>query len=338
MRVLVLGGTRFIGPPAVAELVDVGHDVAVYHRGQSHATLPLGVKEYLGDRNDVGRLSAAIREHSAQCILDVCSFEEAHQRNLELACAGLDVKTVLISSCDVYRNFGGLLGLEAGEPDPAPLKEDSPLRTSLYPYKDSPPRPDRDLTKYDKIPIEKRVLSSGGVVARLPMVYGPGDRQHRTYEYVSRMAAGRPHIVLASTMAKWRTCRAHVSNVAHAIRLILEKGSPGRVYNVAEEPVLTELQWVERIAEAMNWKGKIVVVDDAQLPQELRPDSDMRWEICVDTLRLRQEIGYKDVVPLGDAVLETVKWQVRNTPEGAPTPEYAAEDRAAAQGSVMSSD
>lgn len=43
MRVLVLGGTNFIGPPVVRRLVDLGHEVAVFHRGQTQAELPGGV-------------------------------------------------------------------------------------------------------------------------------------------------------------------------------------------------------------------------------------------------------------------------------------------------------
>jgi nucleoside-diphosphate-sugar epimerase len=51
MRVLVIGGTRFIGPRLVRRLVAAGHEVAVFHRGQSSALLPPAVRNFLGDRN-----------------------------------------------------------------------------------------------------------------------------------------------------------------------------------------------------------------------------------------------------------------------------------------------
>jgi len=44
MRILVIGGTRFIGPHVVRRLVDLGHAVTVYHRGQSEAALPEEVR------------------------------------------------------------------------------------------------------------------------------------------------------------------------------------------------------------------------------------------------------------------------------------------------------
>ena len=42
MRVLVIGGTGFIGPYVVRRLVAQGHDVAVFHRGRTQADLPSG--------------------------------------------------------------------------------------------------------------------------------------------------------------------------------------------------------------------------------------------------------------------------------------------------------
>src|SRR5687767_396007 len=44
MRVLVIGGTKFIGPYVVSGLVAHGHDVTVYHRGQTEADLPKCVR------------------------------------------------------------------------------------------------------------------------------------------------------------------------------------------------------------------------------------------------------------------------------------------------------
>ena len=80
MRVFVVGGTRFIGPAVVRALSEVGHSVAVYHRGQSRAQLPAGTAEYLGDRMDAGKMGQAIREHGTQAVLDMCAFELEHHQ------------------------------------------------------------------------------------------------------------------------------------------------------------------------------------------------------------------------------------------------------------------
>jgi nucleoside-diphosphate-sugar epimerase len=44
VRILIIGGTKFIGPYVVEELVSFGHDVTVYHRGEHEPPLPLGVR------------------------------------------------------------------------------------------------------------------------------------------------------------------------------------------------------------------------------------------------------------------------------------------------------
>ena len=40
MKVVVIGGTNFLGPPLVRRLVALGHEVAVFHRGRTRADLP----------------------------------------------------------------------------------------------------------------------------------------------------------------------------------------------------------------------------------------------------------------------------------------------------------
>ena len=50
MRILLIGGTRFLGPFVVRRLVAAGHEVAVFHRGRTHAALPGAVEHISGDR------------------------------------------------------------------------------------------------------------------------------------------------------------------------------------------------------------------------------------------------------------------------------------------------
>ena len=59
MKVVVIGGTNFLGPPLVRRLVALGHEVAVFHRGRTGADLPPAVEHILGDRHDLGEHAAA---------------------------------------------------------------------------------------------------------------------------------------------------------------------------------------------------------------------------------------------------------------------------------------
>jgi 2'-hydroxyisoflavone reductase len=51
-RILILGGTGFIGPHTVEYAVSRGHQVSIFTRGRSDADLPQEVERLVGDRND----------------------------------------------------------------------------------------------------------------------------------------------------------------------------------------------------------------------------------------------------------------------------------------------
>src|SRR6266849_792467 len=83
-----------------------------------------------------------------------------------------------------------------------------------------------------------------GSVLRLPMVYGPGDPLHRFFPLLKRFADGRSSILLPDDFASWRGPRGYVENVAHAIALAAtSEQAAGRIYNICEEPSLSELEW-----------------------------------------------------------------------------------------------
>src|SRR5258708_15978023 len=50
MRILIIGGTRFIGPYLIKNLSEAGYEVHIFHRGKTQTELPSGVQEILGHR------------------------------------------------------------------------------------------------------------------------------------------------------------------------------------------------------------------------------------------------------------------------------------------------
>jgi 2'-hydroxyisoflavone reductase len=98
MRILILGGTRFVGRHIVEHLVRCGRRVVCFHRGQTVCELPAGVEERLGDR-DVDLAAVATERWDA--IVDTCCYRpEQIRRSLELS-AG---RYLLISTVSVYQD------------------------------------------------------------------------------------------------------------------------------------------------------------------------------------------------------------------------------------------
>src|SRR5439155_3985537 len=99
---------------------------------------------------------------------------------------------------DVYSAYGRFCRVEDGPPDAMPFKEDSPVRKALYLYRESAQEPSELAYSYKKILVERAVMGDAtlaGTVLRLPQVYGPGDPQHRLFEFVKRMTDKRPFIL-----------------------------------------------------------------------------------------------------------------------------------------------
>ncbi len=334
MRILIIGGTRFMGPYIVKNLHAAGHEVNLFHRGQTSIELPHGVGEMLGDRDQLTQHADELRKFAPEVVLDMMAGAEKQAQQFMEVFTGFTRRVVVISSQDVYRAFGRVNGTEDGEVDLAPLTESSPLRENLYPHRN---HPGSEAGDYDKILVERAVMSDPtlpGTILRLPAVYGPGDFQHRMFLYLKRMLDGRSAILLEEDVAAWRWTHGYVENVVDAIVLaVTDERASGRIYNVGEPFALSMAERVEQIAKAMDWHGRIVTVPAERIPEGMRWGVNAAQHVIADTSRIRQELGYSERVDLQEAFRRTIAWERANPPAkiDASTFDYATEDKVLAE-------
>jgi nucleoside-diphosphate-sugar epimerase len=326
MKVLVIGGTRFIGPFVISQLVSQGHEVAVFNRNQTKITeLPSGVTQITGDRNSIEARLEEFKAFNPDVVLDMIPFNEEEAKKTVAVFEGIAERIVAISSADVYRSFGRLIGTEPGDIDETPSLETSPLREKMFPYREHA-QPHEWSYHYDKIPVERVYLSSkkiAGTVLRLPMVYGPGDRQHRLYSYLKRISDNRPFILLDEDFAEWKATRGYVENVAHAIVLaILNRAASGQIYNVTDLNI-PENEWVKLIGEVAGWKGSIEIIEAGKLPLGM----NALQSIDMSSEKIRRELGYAEICPFEEGLKRTIQWENENPPENVPAIDYEQEDR-----------
>jgi len=330
MRVLVIGGTRFIGLAAVTRLDRMGHEVTVFHRGETESTDLPDIPHLHGDRHRLADVANDIKRCAPDVVLDTVAYTERDAHTTMAALAGMARRIVVLSSMDVYRAYGRLKWLEPGPPDDVPLTEDAPLRASRYPDRDA----GAFAQDYDNILVERVVMSDPalpGSVLRLPLVYGPHDYHHRLFPYIKRMDDGRSVILLDDRLARWRASWGYVENVAAAIALaVTDERATGRVYNVAEAPAMSEAEWVRAIGRAADWTGDVVEIAHDHLPVVLRGwgNANMEHQWFTDTTRIRAELGYTEPVSRDEALRRTVAWERANPPTDIPPTlfDYAAED------------
>src|SRR5947207_1162459 len=122
MRVLLLGGTRFIGPVVVKQLNARGHELAVFHRGLTETDLPPEVRHLHGERQRLTDFRDELARFGPEVVLDLCALTEPDALIAVQVFRSIACRAVVVSSGDVYYNYGlfGHTGTETGPPYPYP--------------------------------------------------------------------------------------------------------------------------------------------------------------------------------------------------------------------------
>ncbi len=339
MRILVIGGTGFIGRLVVRDLVEKGHDVAVYHRGSATNKAPAGAHEILGDRSELGWKRMDFLRVRPDVVVDCILSSEVQAKGVMEVFRGVTPRIVVLSSQDVYRAYGILLGIEGGPLQAMPLTEQSELRTRLRPYSAEHMKRMRGIfswldDEYEKIEVERAVMGDpklAATVLRLPMVYGPGDPLHRLYPTVKRIDDNRRAILLDQAAARLRPPRGYVENIAAAIALaVTSDKARDRIYNVAEQTPYSELEWTRMIGESAGWKGEVVVLKSEETPAHLRVPFNAEQDWIVNSDRIRNELAFKEPISIPEALRRTIEWERENPPANLPPGMFDYEAEAAA--------
>lgn len=298
-----MGGTGFVGPFVVRQLIARGDDVTLFHRGRHEPQLVSGARHVHGDFAELATYVPELSEREPEVVIDV-SPGRGKEGHGVLHFAGIATRGVVLTSMDVYRAMSVLWGAE-GERQAMPVDEESELRDG----------PSLDLTpdfEFDNLEVERAVWERRQdlpvAVLRCPVIYGPLDTQRRLRDYVRRMQDGRPVILLDARLARLRLSRGYVENVAAAVLAATSERASGRTYNVAEPDALSEIEWVRAIGDVFGWKGTVAAIDPSDLPKELRvPVAEQ--DLFADTSLIRTELGYAEAVDPSEGLRRAVEWE-----------------------------
>jgi UDP-glucose 4-epimerase len=320
VRVVVFGGTRFIGRAIVEELAAAGHDLLIVHRGTLEPADMPAVQHLHAERADLPAHRKELAAFKPDGAIDCRALTRV---DAETVLEGLPsgVRLVVISSIDVYRAFGALN--QDLETDPVPLDETSAVRPTRYPYRDLMP----GMEQYDKLDVEDVYLPRGATSVRLPMVYGPHDYQLREEFILRRVRAGRHRIPFGS--GSWLACRGYVRDIARAVHLVLKTpAAAGEVLNLCEDRTYSMRLWSRMILEAAGSDAELVRVADEVLPEDLKATGSMSQHILVSAQKARAMLGWTTSDP-ADSLRTTVQWHLANPPAD-PDLEFSADDSALA--------
>ena len=184
MRILIMGGTAFVGRHIAQAALDAGHDVTLFHRGQTGRGLFPAASEILGDRNDeaaLAHLSGSVNGNGAgwDATVDVSAYLPRQVRALAGALGGRGGQQLFISTASVYKT-----------PVAPGFTEDAPLNEL-----EDPDSAEFSLENYGALKVACERLAAdlhgpGTAVIRPTYVIGPYDRSYRFTWWVTRLARG----------------------------------------------------------------------------------------------------------------------------------------------------
>lgn len=309
MRVLVLGGTRFLGRALVAELLGAGHTVAIVHRGNHEVDFGPDVDHIHCDRRELTARRGELAAFAPDVAIDLAAMTAADAEALD---AAIDpaVRLIAASSADVYRAFGSIYS--GTVTDAVPLPEDAPLRTE--------PPPDRvamegwtyDSSAYEKLDVERIYRARGATICRLPIVYGEHDYCRREECVLARVRAGGRRIPVGP--GTLLISRGYAPELARALRLAAEQDERGGVFNLAERECASVRLWIEAILAAAEHEAELVRVPEEEIPDDLGFSADIPQHLLVDPGRAERLLDWTHA-PWRECVGRSVRWHLANPPD-----------------------
>jgi nucleoside-diphosphate-sugar epimerase len=255
MRILVIGGNRFVGLELVTRLLLDGHQVTTLNRG--HGESPFGhlVNRLVCDR-DTPQFEKILSPHQFDAVVDFALFTKEQAQRTVRALAGRCAHYVMISTGQVFL-------VKKSVPRPA-------LETDFEGELMSPPKRAFDLEQWqygvDKRGAEEVVALSDFPTTRIriPMVHGLRDYKRRIESLLWRFLDGAPILISQPEAA----CR-HVfsSDVVQALMVVLRAGPQREVFHVSQAESISTRQLVETVARCAEAKCTINTIDAQQMEQ-----------------------------------------------------------------------
>lgn len=302
-RVLIIGGTRNLGPSITRDFIEAGYTVSVLNRGVTPGELPEDVERLKADRGDTGQMKAALGGRDFDVVVDTTLYNAADAGSTVDLLAGRVGRYIFVSTGQVYLLRTGLK---------------RPYRETDYvgPVIPAPPRErqfdyDNWLYGFDKRGAEDVLFTAWSetnfpfVTLRLPMVNSERDHFERIHNYVSRLQDGGPillpegdHLVLrhvyGEDVAKAVVKAASVQNVE------------GSAINVSQDDELTIHEFLTMVGRCVGREMKTLSVPvDLLEARGLYPDCSPfsePWMSELDNQLSKEVLGmtytrYEDYIP-----------------------------------------
>jgi nucleoside-diphosphate-sugar epimerase len=312
MKALVIGGTGATGPYIIDGLLKRDYEVTVLHRGMHEADLPAEVKHIHADPHWTEKLQGALEGKK----FDLVVADYGRLRRIAEVIKGLTSR--LISVGGAMAIYKGWMRISEPNPwhnmeeSPVPIKEDDPLATA----------PGVDHFAERARAAEQAVMEGhqhgyyNATHFRYPVVYGPRHPGPPEWCIIRRVKQGRKQLIVpGGGMAL--VSRGFAENMAHGIMLAVDNptASAGQIYNISDERILTTREWIRLVAQLMNHEFEFIEIPFNMLRTDFNHapiHALIPYHRVVDITKIREQLGYRDVVSVEEGMELAVGWYLEN--------------------------
>ena len=296
MRLLLLGGTKFLGKHIAAAALAAGHEVTLFTRGVTNPGLFPEAEHVRGDRD--GDLDA-LEGRDWDVVVDTSGYVPRIVRaSAELLAAAVE-RYVFISSVSVYADFA------------EPRAEDSPLATLDGPATEEYQGPAYGALKALCEEEVEHALPGRALLVRPGLIVGPDDPTDRFTYWPQRARRGGE--ILAPTPPERPVQFIDVRDLAEWIVRMAETRATGP-FNATGRPgaVTFEALLAACNAEQVTWVDEAFLVEQEvgewmELPLWI-PPADRAWrdfQLVNVSRALEAGLAYR---PLRDTVRDVPEW------------------------------
>ncbi len=329
MKLLILGGSRFIGRYVAQQAQAAGHEVILFNRGQSWPEAPFA--QIQGDLNELQQHREALLALKPDAVLHCLAMTPQHAQDFVTVFQGSDAALHVLSSADVYAAFQGLV--KGKDTTDWPISEQSPVTETPFYWREHDSLHLRD---YDKNQVTAIVQAAcpQAIVYRLPMVYGPHDRQY-AYRHgwiLQHLLHQQTEVILGLNQQASLFTYGYVENIAAALLRGIEETvfRPGRlqgVYNLGEAQQRTWRRWVTLFYEVAQQPLTVHAVPDTwQALESQHPVEPQHF--MMDNSRFARETGFQEPVAIHTAIQRTLTWGLEHPDVLGQVPDFEARRKA----------
>ena len=312
MKALVVGGAGATGPCIIDGLLERGYEVTILHRGVHESGLHAELEHIHADPHWRENIAEALEGRS----FDIALAVYGRLRYIAEALRGRTPRLISVGGAlPVYKGWMRITDphpWESMEESPVPLEEDHPLSRD----------PDVDQFSNQVRDSEQLVMQghkNGEYIAthfRYPIVYGPRHIGPPEWAIIRRVRDGRKQLIMPGGGLALLS-RGFADNLAHALMLAVDNptGSAGQIYNICDDRVLYNREWAGMLSRIMGHEFDMIDIPFDVLPKGFRAAPTQvlfRYHRVMDTTKVKQQLGYQDVVPVEKALELTVQWYMDN--------------------------